>query len=216
MLAGAAAGQAWAFQVLAFVMQQARISTATGFFLDAAAKDFLGNTLPRKPMETDDAYRARIRYSIFRPRATREAIRQALFDMTGYEPVMVEPWRPQDTGGWGAGSYWGAMGAWGNEKLPHQAFITAYRPLPPTGSFAGLAGWGTLAGGWGVGNAYWSNQSVTASSVNDEDIYNTVQQTKAFGTDVWVRIINPPTGTPGVGRFFTLDVDALDSGVPIA
>src|SRR3954449_9487011 len=63
----------WLHEITRFVVRQARLSTASGEWLDTFASDFFGAAVRRWLQEPDPHYRARIQYLLFRPTATRAA-----------------------------------------------------------------------------------------------------------------------------------------------
>jgi hypothetical protein len=101
LLKGFAAILANVYAVLAYAKLQTRILTATDGFLDVISADFFGSNLPRRTGESDAAFRNRIVVNLFRERATRKAVIQVLTTLTGRAPLIVEPMRPADTGGYG-------------------------------------------------------------------------------------------------------------------
>jgi hypothetical protein len=101
LLTGFAAIFANVYAVLAYAKLQLRIATATDGWLDIISADFFGSTLPRRTGESDTAFRNRITVNLFRERATRKAVVQVLTTLTGRAPIIVEPRRPLDTGGYG-------------------------------------------------------------------------------------------------------------------
>lgn len=101
----ASVGQ-WLYGFAAFAKLQTRLATATDGFLDLLAWDFFRGRVKRRPGQSDDAFRARVRAEILRPRATRPAIRQVLLDLTSREPKLFEPRRPADTGAY---AEWGLV-----------------------------------------------------------------------------------------------------------
>ncbi|MEF8765931.1 hypothetical protein, partial [Stenotrophomonas sp. A3_2] len=60
VLQGVAATFDTLWSALEFTSLQTRVSTATGAFLDMAARDFCGGDLSRLPAETDSAFRVRL------------------------------------------------------------------------------------------------------------------------------------------------------------
>lgn len=178
-------GTAWsaAYQLLQYVIQQARIETSSGLFLDLAAADFLGARLTRRPGESDVSLRLRIEQEMLRPRATRAALTLGLSELTGHTPQIFEPARPADTGGYSAGGVgFGVAGGWGSLELPFQSFVTAFRPSG--GGISTIAGYGT------GGPLAYGNLSQVQSPVSDEDIYATVSQLVPAACIAWVRIKN--------------------------
>ena len=120
--------KAHVYALIMYVRLQMRVQTATDGNLDMIAADFFGDELQRYPGQSDDDYRVRIMASLLRERNTRAGIRKILLDLTGNEPIIVEPWRPADTGGYGVACGYGVAGAYGSMRLPYQAFITVERP----------------------------------------------------------------------------------------
>jgi hypothetical protein len=176
-------GTAWAaiYALISDVILLARLATVYGPFLDMAAADFFGGTLPRRPNEADAAFRIRVLQELLRPRATRSALILALTELTGQSPTVFEPLRPADTGGYNVGGVgYNVAGAWGNLGLRHTSFITAKRPLG-TG-IALFAGYDT--GGY----LFYGDLSMVASPVTDADIYASVVSLLPAGHTAWVRI----------------------------
>lgn len=96
-------GQAWSYchALTMYVIQQSRIATATAGLLDMICSDFFGAYLKRRPGEADDAFRSRIQANLLIPRATRAALSNALGTLLGRQPMIFEPGRAADTGGYG-------------------------------------------------------------------------------------------------------------------
>ena len=186
LLAGLADGWAWLYAMLQYVMLQTRIATATDTFLDLVSQDCFAAALPRRPGESDAAFRARIQRALLAPRATRPAMLAVLTGLTGRVPVIFEPARPADTGAYGIALGYGVAGGWGSLKLPFQGFITAFRPLD-----AGVplvAGWGSGAGGWGRGAIEYASNVMVQAQVPDSDILAAVAATMPVATVGWTRI----------------------------
>ena len=198
VLAGFGAIWSPVYALWSYLVQQTRIATASGFWLDLIAADFFGAALPRRPAEGDDAFRARIRRELFRARATRAAVIEVLTNLTGKTPAVFEPRRPADTGGYAAGGVgYGAAGGWGSLLLPFQFFVTAYR-----GSQAGIAGvdgWGGGLGGYGIGAVEYADMSMVAGLVTDTDIDAAVASVIPEATIAWTAIANTPGGTVAPG-----------------
>lgn len=186
VLSGVAEVWARLYAQLEAVRLQTRIATATDAFLDMIAVDFFGSSLPRRSLETDTAFRGRIQRELLRERGTRRAIVAALTDLTGRTPMVFEPARPADTGGWGAGVGYGQAGRWGSLALPMQCFVTAYRPA---GQGIGVvAGWGASAAGWGVGAVEYGSLAQIAGQVTDAEIAAAVAGLMPAATIAWLRI----------------------------
>ena len=141
------------YSLLAYAKAQARLSTATDFWLDLAAFDYFGLRIKRMANEIDALFRKRIIAEILRPRVTRAAISKALFDLTGKTPDIFEPWNPSDCGAYGYGTlayaggkieqsvtgYGFGLGGYGVGSI---AYLV---PMGPYGSSPGAGCWGSLA-----------------------------------------------------------------------
>lgn len=188
MLTGLA--QTWAnlYAKLAFVRLQTRLATATGGFLDAISRDYLGATLPRRLSEPDVAYRVRIRKELLRERNTRAALVSVLTDLTGRAPIVFEPSRPADTGAYAAAAGYGAAGGWGSLALPFQCFVTAYRAQGS--GIATVAGYGGPNGGYGGGGIEYASLSMVQGQITDADIDAAVARVMPVSSIAWTRISN--------------------------
>lgn len=126
VLAGLSAGWSSLHQLLQFVIQQSRVGTATGPFLEMAGEDFLSGGFPRRSGEDDEAYRKRLLVAFQRPRATRQAV-IATAASAGYTIDVFEAARPGDTGVYNNPSClaWSATGAWGSMQMPLECLIVA-------------------------------------------------------------------------------------------
>jgi hypothetical protein len=195
--AGLADPSEFNFTQMQYIIQQTRLDTSTDDWLDIFAKEFLGQgRFLRRSGESDVDYRARIKTALLRKRGTRLAMVEALTDLTGKAPIIIEPNNVSDTGGWGAhgnpaaggGLFgWGVSGCWGSRALHHQCFVTAFRP--PGVGIPNVNGWGGYLGGWGVGSFEWATAAQVSGPVVDQDIYNEVVLTQAAGTIAWTKII---------------------------
>jgi hypothetical protein len=183
-------GPAWAlsqiYALIQYAKLQTRIATATDGFLDLISYDFFGNNLRRRLQETDNAFRTRILATLFRPKATRQGMIDALVNLTGRTPIIFEPARPADTGGYGIASGYGVAGGWGSLRYPAQAFITAFRPAGS--GIPNVAGYDTSYGSYGGGYSMWASLAQVTGAVTDADIYDTINRTAAAGTRMWVRL----------------------------
>jgi hypothetical protein len=115
------------YQQYQYVLAQTRLQTATGNNLDLISQDYLGTFLPRKAGENDDTYRQRIKAFLLLPRATRTAMSNAILLLTGYTPLIIEPFD-------GSQGYYNVpqtlayntFGAYGSFSYPYQAWIYVY------------------------------------------------------------------------------------------
>jgi hypothetical protein len=195
MLTGFAEVWAFLYALLIYVIQQSRIATATGVFLDIIALDFFQGRIIRNVGEPDTHFRLRILSEILRPRATRAAVSQALTDLTGIPPIIFEPSLTSDTGGYNLGGVgYNVAGGWGSLLLPFQAFITAFRPSG--GGISGVSGYGNIAvgisttgglGGYGQGAIEWADLEMVQGAITDADIYATVAAAMPAATIGWTQ-----------------------------
>jgi hypothetical protein len=187
LLGGFAAIFANVYSVLMYANAQLRIATASDGFLDVISADFFGTTLPRKTNESDAAFRNRIIINLFRERATRKAVTQVLTTLTGRAPLIIEPSRPADTGGYGVACGYGLAGAYGSLVHPYQAFVTAYRPLGTGIPY--VAGYGSSPSGYSsASRGEYASLSMVQASVSDSDIYAAIANVIPAGAIAWVRI----------------------------
>lgn len=209
LLQGIAYALAFAYSLIQFAKLQTRIKTATGGFLDMAAADFFGSTLLRKSNETDGSYLTRIVINLFRERATRNAVTKILTDLTGNAPLIVEPRRPADTGGYGVACGYSLAGAYGSLVHQYQAFITAYRPT--TGGIPYVAGYGSSPSGYSIASwGEYASLSDVQGSVTDSDIYAAIAAVIPIGTIAWVNIQGAPNPNQSALDFsFILDESPL-------
>ena len=195
LLAGLGNGLALVYSLTAYARLQTRIGTASDGWLDLISADFFGATpgsspgqaLPRRTGELDSRYRARILAQLLRERATRNGMIGMLTVLTGRVPLVFEPERPADTGGWGGGCGYGVAGGWGSVLLPAQVFVTAFRP---TGTGVPIvAGYGIPTGAYATaGQAEYAAMAMIQGAVTDADIYAAVDATKPAGTTAWTSI----------------------------
>jgi hypothetical protein len=169
------------YGLIQFVIQQSRILTASGIFLDAVSADFFGGDVTRRPGEADGPFQKRICQNLLRPLATRAALTEALADLTGLAPIIFEPARSSDTGGYRLGGVgYGIAGGWGNLGLPYQVFVTMVRPSG--GGIAQVAGYGT--GGIPVyGSVSWET-----AGIPDAALFAAVPPLLPAGTIAWCRL----------------------------
>ncbi len=188
VLAGWASAHAAVYDLIRFGELQARIRTATDGWLDMIASDFFGNTLVRAVGQSDRSFRTRILVNLLRERATRNALRRVLLDVTGREPVIIEPTRPADCGGYGISACgYGAAGYYGSLSMPFQCFVQAKRPA--SSGIPQVGGYGTPALAYTTpSSSKYASISEAAASASDADIYAAIDSVRPAGTTVWANI----------------------------
>jgi hypothetical protein len=172
-----------------YAKDQTRIRTATDMFLDLFSQDYFGVMLPRGDGESDTQYRQRILDNLLREKATRRGMNNAIINITGRTPRIIEPRRPYDCGGYStACAGYSVGGAYGSVLTPYQAFIDVYRPNLST--VPGVTGYNDTVGGYGHGYIAYSGLDQLNNQVFDNAILQTINDTKVYGTKVWVRLNN--------------------------
>lgn len=182
----------WIYEQAQYVALQARVQTATDINLDQIAQDYFGNSLPRHADENDSTYRTRILANLLQQKATRYGMENALLLLTGYKPIIFEPWNPYDCGAynvpWTIG--YSVAGSYGSGSYPYQCFIDVF--VDSALGMGNFSGYNDFYGGYTTagGNAmlYYGGESALISTVTDQDIYRLITLTKVEGTICWVRI----------------------------
>ncbi len=188
LLSGLASTAALMFSLVRYAQRQTRIATAEDGWLDLVAQDCFGDLLTRQVDETDTHLRARVRRELLREHVTRPALVAQITDVTGNVPMVFEPARPADTGGWGTACSYALAGGWGSLALPFQCLVTARRASG--GGIPALSGYGQGAGGYGIGSlAYVSPTQVLATS-GDSDLLAAIAGVMPTGAIAWTRIIS--------------------------
>jgi hypothetical protein len=197
MLTSVATPWVWLYSLIAYVIMQTRLTTATDDWLDLISNDYFGHTLSRKPNEADYSYRLRIQAALLREAATRSAVSAGLESLIGTRPVIFEPANCMDTGSYAdpregpnmpaTGMAYGQAGGWGSLRLPLQFFVTAARPATP--GLGMLAGYGTSSGGYGGGAISYVDLALLPGHVSDADIEATLCSLLPVNAVAWLRII---------------------------
>ncbi len=189
---GLAAGLASIYGMIGYAALQVRIATATDGFLDLIAGDFFGDRLHRRPGELEPLFSARIRREILRARVTRAAIDRVIYDTTGNHPVIIEPNRVSDIGGWRQGFAWG-VGCYGSKGVPFQVFVTTPRQNP--NPFPLLAGFRAFPGGYRSPYMAYALPSIFPSpQPPDAAIIAAIESVRAAGITVWLELTDVQTG----------------------
>jgi hypothetical protein len=164
------------------------MATASGIFLDIASQDYLGGSLPRRAGEADAAYGARLRNNLLGPRATRASLVQAVTDLTGRAPSVLEPLNASDTGGYNVNLGYNTAGGYGSMNLPYQFFVKAYRPNNTPISNAG--GYNDGPGGYAHAPMFYADLTEFAGTVSDAEIYAAVAAVLPTSSIAWTHISN--------------------------
>jgi hypothetical protein len=144
---------AWLYAQQQTVKAGTRRAGAIGYLLDIDAYGFFGDAFLRRSGEANDAWRKRYTDEVFRPRVTRPAIAKALFDLTGYEPRVVELYSAGDCGAYDcpglayAGQDYAPAPVAGYDQVAgYDTGDTSYDPQSgPTGTSSdGMGMWGDL------------------------------------------------------------------------
>jgi hypothetical protein len=190
LLNGLAAAWANLIGLLGYTQLQTRIATATDIFLDLVAQDFYAGGIVRGAGEPDSSLRARIQRNLLAPCATRAALAEALIELTNRPADIFEPAWLQDTGAYTIASTlaYNTAGGYGSFALPFQCFVHAYRPFGA--GVANTTGYGSGAGGYGVGQAQYTTPAMAASTILDSDITNAIATTMPVATTAWVIVTN--------------------------
>jgi|SRR5580698_637270 hypothetical protein len=185
----------WLYASVQFTVQQTRIATATGRWLDLIGGDFFGAAVLRLNGESDARYRSRIQYLLFRQAATRQAVALAVEHLTGSQPQIFEPGNPADTGaysssapngGVGLGVAYCVAGGWGSLAMPYQFFLTMKRPAI-TG-LASVAGYRDVGSGYGVGSSSYVDLGLASGGLTDDELLAAVSDLLPICAIAWVRL----------------------------
>lgn len=210
---GLADGLAACHDLIGYAAAQTRIGTAAGFWLDLIAFDFFGLRFRRRSSQTDDSFRAAISKEIFRVRATRPGMAQAMFDLTGVQPMIFEPANPRDTGAYGMPTMgYSVGGRYGSIALVNQVYMDVCRPLGQ--GIPLIGGYGSSAMGYAngftpyEGRGEYTGPDQVDGPVTDLDIYRTVEAVRPVGVTVWTRLsdsLPPPDLAPSYIALLTPD-----------
>lgn len=206
ILGGLADALAYVYGLLAYAKDQTRIRTASGMWLDLIAFDFFGLRVRRRQGQTDDAMQAMIMREIFRARVTRAGLKGAVADLTGNDVRIIEPWNTVDCGGYDTGlAGFDMCGRWGSLEMPCQLFLATLQPIGA--GIPNVGGFDNGPGGFDAGAEEYGDQSMVVGPVTDQDIYDTINATRAAGITVWTAIGYPPEARLDVD--FVLDQSEL-------
>lgn len=187
LLSGFAAVAKHLYDLIEYSRLQTRIGSASDGFLDLIAFDFFGQRIRRRPGQTDESMRAMILKEVLRIRGTRKGLENAIKDLTGTPVSTVELFDPRDCGGYDTG-YLGydTAGLWGSVTNPRQILLNAQQPAGA--GLPGAPGLDDGLGGYDTPPEQWGDQSMVVGPVTTQDIYDTINATRAAGVTVWTKI----------------------------
>lgn len=189
LLQGIAKTDSTIYQLIENTNADARILTATGDALDLIALDYFGDLLTRNINENDTSFRNRILASLFQERATRKGMITVLTKLTGITPGVIEGANTQDIGAYDQSFFYDEYGGLGWSQ-PYTAIIYAFTPKPQGLLYRGGYDQASF-GGFGF-DFQFNNSYVDLSEeilfVTAQDIINAIQQTKPYGTYMYIYI----------------------------
>ncbi|MFT8806163.1 MAG: hypothetical protein ABF876_14420 [Acetobacter aceti] len=119
-------GLAWPwtmlYSLLEYTNNQTRLDTSSGNFIDLAASDYFGGTLPRLNDESDSAYISRIKKEFFIKRNTRPAFDVIKTSDSTIEKI-TEPWSSLDCACYGRDQYDGTTLCYGSRTSSGTIFV---------------------------------------------------------------------------------------------
>lgn len=191
ILTGIAAAVGTNFDQAAYTQLQTRIASATDGWLDLISADFFGGRISRRNTEGDPQYRGRIQRELLRERATRNALNQVLFDVTGNYPTIFENRRPLDgvcldipTSGLDHN------GGTSGDDFNYQVFVKIARPLG--GGIPNIPGLDFPQAATDVGTLTPTDPSMSLGLVvSDSDIYAAAESVRPDGVVYWVSLTGP-------------------------
>jgi len=159
LLTGISSAFSSSYALVVYAARQARLSTASGAFLDMISADFFGTELSRGAAELDDAFRSRIQANLLLPRGTRAAVSGAVDMLVGQAPTLVETSRAADLGGYaaaaapagsGGGGYGSPLLRFGQKDGAFQFLVgvaaASWSRRPTQATFIGSDGFMQVAG----------------------------------------------------------------------
>lgn len=201
-------GLSFVLGAVAYALGSTRVQTAAAPELDLASQDFFGSALPRLPGESDTAYRARIEQKLlfdfsFNCGATRQSVIDAIENVTGLAPRVIEPWRPMDTGVIDGQPGAGMMfldcdspeaPARITDPIFYQGFIETILPTIPVlgGNPLPCMDVGMAPSGLYTDTAGSSMFDFTEPvPPGEQAVYDAINSTKVFGTIAWTNFTQP-------------------------
>ena len=184
ILSGPAAALSRIYGLIQFVKAQMRLASSTGGWIDLWAYDFFGTWLRRRPTEADAPFITRIGQNLLAPLVTRQAMIEALTNLTGDAPTIFEAFNTGDAGCYDAPATAYGVARYGSLLMPAQVLINVNRP--PTSLAGPIPAYGAPYGGYGVGIAFYFPEAEFPGIAQDAEILATINRTKAAGVVCWV------------------------------
>jgi hypothetical protein len=183
LLSGFATLDSFIYSIMEYVKEQMRIQTATDDNLDLIACDYFGDFLIRFPGTNDTDFRRQILATLLEEMATREGMRKAIFNLTGYYPIIWEPFNPDDTGAYNVPNWGYNTGGGYGGHIPYNFWITVYVDGSVMDSYGSLntETWGYNGIELGDNGAY-GNPSLLSTTLTYEQVLAVINRVKVGGT----------------------------------
>lgn len=201
---GDGANASFNFTQMKYIYNQQRLQTMTDVNLDIFAVDYFGAAgLRRRQGETDNNYFTRIASRLLMPANSRDALNNAIGQLTGYNSIFFEPFNGVDTGYYNRVNtlaYNVNVGGYGSPNMPDQFFVDVFLPIE-TG-IPNVVGYDNpslvyvMSSGYahGAGTTYgptaYADPNTVISNVTNADVYAVIATHKAAGTIAWVNLIS--------------------------
>lgn len=198
---------------LQFAALQTRTITSSEGWLDLKAWDYFGWGLVRTSGETDDALKTRIGAMLLQPANTRAALSNAIAQLCGTIPRIMEPWNPSDNGVLdGPGMYLDVDSTLSparmvDPQLRNQFFIETIPPVLHSTGNASVPAY-DAASYLDVWNAALIDLTTT-ETLGLTEVYALLSRLKAEGVVGWINIITPGSIDTTL-QVFELDFSMLD------
>lgn len=177
---------------LQYALNSQRIQTETSPELDLASVDFFGQgVLPRPDGMSDADYLALIKANLLQSGATRTAVSNAIENLTGVKPRIVEPWNPGDTGCSDTGMGFYDVDTFENPMEVcnpgdrYQGFIRS--TLPPIIKLGNNPLLTFDDGAFFDTNSFSDTAQGFISGISS--LYDAINKVHLYGTRVWVQIV---------------------------
>lgn len=191
LLTGFATLDSFIYGLIAYIVLQMRIQTATGDNLDLIACDYFGDILTRNHCIRDDVFRQLILSTLLQEQATRQGMFNAVKNLTGNDPLIIEPWNYADLGAFNV-PIWGFNTAGGfGSGAPYNFWIVVYVTSPIDTTYGGFNGdtWGWSVFGSGANGAYLSESNDNHCGLKDAEIIDLINRVKVYGTVAHITIV---------------------------